>query len=480
MLFGPLGTGAVGVVLLAAALHLYTRVSAELQRRRGGGGAPQRLPSVAEEEGEASVAKSAPLESESAADPSADLEPRCGVLLTAALGGAGALYLLALAGVTSATAGGTLVHYSLTAFFVVGDWGFDPGMHVWRGAEAVKQRCQGLIAEHMRREAEERGDVAFVVNVGDSFYPSGVSSVDDPQWETRWAQQYAQLPRPRRGANAGEVVPWYSVYGSHSLSQRDLATDEVVIALDFNAADASKLCTWVACAKERCDSWDEQFDAARGCTQAGCAANLRQREAAAAALLRARVDAAASEGRSHLLAFSHYPVDYLRGRWSAAGDALHGRSGTAARQKRETLGMLRDRRVALAYFAGHRHGTENNTGPFSEPAQAFTLGGGGGWSCDGDQGYLVGEVLSDGSWDNLRLVRMERSECCGPPRSKAAWDAGCLAHSDCDQARMNWDFNSCCAAVVYLRSCASGYYSAFYVSLTNQNHEQRPEYASYC
>ena len=108
--------------------------------------------------------------------------------------------------------------------------------------------------------------------------------------------------------------------------------------------------------------------------------------------------------------------------------------------------MLRDRRVALAYFAGHRHGTENNTGPLSEPAHAFTLGGGGGWSCDGDQGYLVGEVLSDGTWDNLRLVRMERSECCGPPRSKAAWDAGCLAHSDCDQARMNWDFNSCCAA----------------------------------
>ena len=116
-------------------------------------------------------------------------------------------------------------------------------MHVWRGAEAGKQRCQGLIAEHMRREAEERGDVAFVVNVGDSFYPSGVSSVDDPQWETRWAQQYAQLPRPRRGANAGEVVPWYSVYGSHSLSQRDLATDEVVIVRVVNQATTTSRST---------------------------------------------------------------------------------------------------------------------------------------------------------------------------------------------------------------------------------------------
>ena len=31
----------------------------------------------------------------------------------------------------------------------------------------------------------ELGDVEFVINVGDRFYPGGVSSKSDPQWDTQ-------------------------------------------------------------------------------------------------------------------------------------------------------------------------------------------------------------------------------------------------------------------------------------------------------
>ena len=34
-------------------------------------------------------------------------------------------------------------------------------------------------------------DVNFVVNVGDSFYPDGVSSKDDLQWDLKWRQVYS-------------------------------------------------------------------------------------------------------------------------------------------------------------------------------------------------------------------------------------------------------------------------------------------------
>lgn len=49
------------------------------------------------------------------------------------------------------------------------------------------------------------GDVEFVINVGDSFYPSGVSSKWDPQWESKWRSVF---PKETRDA------PWYSVYGN--------------------------------------------------------------------------------------------------------------------------------------------------------------------------------------------------------------------------------------------------------------------------
>jgi len=80
---------------------------------------------------------------------------------------------------------------------VVGDWGFDASFHVWRGVFAVRSRCQSLLADSMRLEAEMRGDVSFVINVGDSFYPQG-TYYDDTQWHTKWGDVYGKIPRPRK------------------------------------------------------------------------------------------------------------------------------------------------------------------------------------------------------------------------------------------------------------------------------------------
>ena len=33
---------------------------------------------------------------------------------------------------------------------------------------------------------QELGDVKFVINVGDSFYPTGVTSKTDEQWGKKW------------------------------------------------------------------------------------------------------------------------------------------------------------------------------------------------------------------------------------------------------------------------------------------------------
>ena len=50
-------------------------------------------------------------------------------------------------------------------------------------------------------------DVNFVINVADSFYPDGVSSKDDPQWEVKWRQVYSPQVRA--------WVSWFLSYGVH-------------------------------------------------------------------------------------------------------------------------------------------------------------------------------------------------------------------------------------------------------------------------
>ncbi|KAG2438465.1 hypothetical protein HXX76_005018 [Chlamydomonas incerta] len=78
-------------------------------------------------------------------------------------------------------------------FFVVGDWGRDGN-------------------ENQRRTARLMADVAacmppaFVISTGDNFYPSGIRSVDDVQFDQSFRNVYTS-PELQ--------VPWYVVMGNH-------------------------------------------------------------------------------------------------------------------------------------------------------------------------------------------------------------------------------------------------------------------------
>ena len=117
----------------------------------------------------------------------------------------------------------------------IGDWGyFDPwrawdrrlgngNNHGWSSdwrhePRITTDRCQMLLAEEMKRTADELATsskpLKFVINAGDSFYPAGVTSVQDEAWEDEWGKVYGGLPA---GLN------WYSVYGNHDYSQLNRA-----------------------------------------------------------------------------------------------------------------------------------------------------------------------------------------------------------------------------------------------------------------
>lgn len=79
------------------------------------------------------------------------------------------------------------------SFLVMGDWGRN-------GAYYQKE-----VAEQMTRAAVTM-DAEFIVSVGDNFYPSGVQSVDDPQWYQSFENIYNSHPLNR---------DWYVVLGNH-------------------------------------------------------------------------------------------------------------------------------------------------------------------------------------------------------------------------------------------------------------------------
>ena len=79
------------------------------------------------------------------------------------------------------------------SFIAMGDWG--------RQGE-FNQRA---VAAQMAKVAQSL-DVAFVLALGDNFYPNGVQSVNDPQWRTSFEDVYT--------AHALHV-DWYVALGNH-------------------------------------------------------------------------------------------------------------------------------------------------------------------------------------------------------------------------------------------------------------------------
>ena len=78
-------------------------------------------------------------------------------------------------------------------FFAIGDWGREGKM------------MQSETADAMNKAAETRKP-DFIISTGDNFYPTGVKSKQDKQWETSFEKIYT-----------GEHIdlPWYVVLGNH-------------------------------------------------------------------------------------------------------------------------------------------------------------------------------------------------------------------------------------------------------------------------
>jgi len=103
---------------------------------------------------------------------------------------------------TQATVVGSLLPHRLFAedaksgglnFLVLGDWG--------RNGE----RDQRDVAAQMAVAAKEM-DAGFIISVGDNFYEHGVTSVDDPQWQSSFEKVYSAPVLQ---------VPWHVALGNH-------------------------------------------------------------------------------------------------------------------------------------------------------------------------------------------------------------------------------------------------------------------------
>jgi len=271
------------------------------------------------------------------------------------------------------------------SFLVLGDWGWDHFVH----GNVEKSDCQKAIGSAMAHKMEELGDVQFIINVGDSFYPDGLSSPGDPRWTTQWHDRYPGILRS---------VPWYSIYGNHdahhdpgmckdadgaqlnkyrnnldrlfmpdynwNIHHGDLDLEVVGLDLNkfvngWNATTPAKDLILSDCEFSSCPEH--------------CINNSDRRASEAFDLVQ---DRHANSTAKNLVIFSHYPTDYFA---SVPG----------------FLDLLRDRSREIAYFSGHRHNTDQKSTGKTGPHD-WLVGGGGGWGCDGsEQGYVVATIDQD-------------------------------------------------------------------------------------
>jgi len=285
---------------------------------------------------------------------------------------------------------------------VLGDWGWDSRVH----GNVVSNNCQRAIAEAMAQRMTLLGDVQFVINLGDSFYPGGVVSKTDPQWDEKWRNIYSKELRS---------VPWYSVYGNHDywfdlcacggpiyecalinsnksnmdhfympnytwwLERPELGLE--IIALDLNrfseAFDRNRQPEPVDCMRTRCNA------------QCRDTLNMRTDES-----LKLFYERKAASTQPNLLVFSHYPTDYL---WPVP----------------QFIEALKDgSKHHIEYFGGHRHNVDQTTTTPITPNNNWVVGGGGGFGCDGpNQGFVVGEVDKDFKIITYPVL-VSREACC--------------------------------------------------------------------
>jgi len=278
------------------------------------------------------------------------------------------------------------------SFLVLGDWGWDEATH----GNIESSNCQTAIANAMLDKTKELGDVKFIVNVGDSFYPAGVESRSDPKWDDHWRNRYAPELR---------AVPWYTTYGNHDYQHDPCACGdrpEDCAQFNNNASDTNWFYfpdfSWYKEHPELglevisldmnqyMDAWDRgggepiAADCQYSSCVDACGANLKKRTGEAIELFKSRSEASTAK---NLLVFSHYPTDYL---WPAEGlmDGLKSTQGANGAERH------------IEYFGGHRHSVDQDSTASIAPNNNWLVGGGGGWGLDSDkQGFVVGEIADD-------------------------------------------------------------------------------------
>lgn len=264
----------------------------------------------------------------------------------------------------------------------------------------------------MLEKMQELGDVKFIINVGDSFYPSGVKSKNDPLWDRLWRKRFHPMLR---------ALPWHSVYGNHDIHYDPGSCGRTgaqvnkdpnsrhwfhmphyswfkgypelgleVVAMDLNYyMDAWKGWNYSNLTAEK------PSDCRRTKCRKRCEEQMLSRAGESFALFYKRLQQSKAK---NLVVFSHYPTDYFS--WNP-----------------DFLGNLSDNsKHKIEYFGGHRHNTDDTSTTSTWPNHNWLVGGGGGWGCEKymfppQQGFVVGEVDLDYKLSTYPVF-VDYATCC--------------------------------------------------------------------
>jgi len=294
------------------------------------------------------------------------------------------------------------------SFIVLGDWGYDTKIHCDPSSGCgMSPQCQQNIADKMKTWVSQNSDVKFVLNLGDSFYPAGVSSLQDSRWDSSWKNVYGDQVTNLR---------WYSIYGNHDYEGRDYCAcgdpankpslcaqrvtsgmrgwympdlyyhEEIAdLGIEIVAVDANNV------AESACQYLPS------GCSKGACWANLNARYSASMNMVADRLK---NTKMDNVLIMNHYHTNYFGGSRYGFINALKGGAANGAQ---------------VWHFGGHTHFVQENYGQNIGSAKQWLVGGGGGWGCDGAaQGFTVGIIdrTNGKTTISMHSELVDHSACC--------------------------------------------------------------------
>jgi tartrate-resistant acid phosphatase type 5 len=83
------------------------------------------------------------------------------------------------------------------------------------GSAAQKQTAAAMVAYHKTHPFD------FGLTLGDNFYPRGMTSPQDPRWQTEWEQLYSPMH-----------IPFYAVLGNHDWGGADSPAAEILYSAE--------------------------------------------------------------------------------------------------------------------------------------------------------------------------------------------------------------------------------------------------------